>query len=325
MKFAVFGAGAIGGFLGARLSEGGQDVTLIARGDHLAAIRAHGLRVVSDDLGERSYRLPASDDPLEIGPVDYVILGVKANALTAIAPLCKPLLGKTTAVISMQNGLPWWYFHAVEGEAERRIEAVDPGGVIEAHLPSERAIGGIAYISCSIPEPGVIRHTQGNRFPLGEPDGSRTKRIKALSEALRAGEVKAPIRNDIRHEIWVKALGNAVFNPLSALTRKTMIEMLDHPLTRDLIEAAMEEIREVASAAGVQIAFSSKKRIEGARAAGFHKTSMLQDLEAGRAPELDAITGSVLELARRQSVPAPHLETIYAAAKLMFETPAPGS
>lgn len=318
MRFAVFGAGAIGGFLGARLIEAGHEVAFIARGAHLEAIRKNGLRVVSDELGEATYRVQASQDPSEIGTVDYVILGVKAHSLTAVAPACKPLLAGETAVVSLQNGLPWWYFHGIEAD-EPPLESVDPGGVIAEHLPPERAIGGIAYISSSIPEPGMIRHTQGVRFPMGEPGAARTERIKRLFEAFRAGGVKAPIRPDVRHEIWVKLMGNAVFNPLSALTGKTMIEMTEFRPTYELMRRAMEEARETAAATGVQIAFSSDKRLEGARAAGDHKTSMLQDLEAGRPPEIEALTGSVVELAQRKNVPTPVLATLYAAAKLRFQ------
>ena len=320
MKIAVYGAGAIGGFVGSRLAAAGHEVALIARGAHLEAIRAHGLRVESVLFGPARYALLATADPADVGPVDFLLLGVKAMALTAIAPLCTPLLGPETAVVSCQNGLPWWYFHGVEGESDTRVEAVDPGGIIWNHLPPWRAIGGIAYISCEIPEPGLILHTEGARFPMGEPSGERTKRAKAFSQALIAGGLKAPIRNDIRHELWVKLMGNAVYNPLSALTRATMRQMLDDAALYEVMRRAMEESRETAAAVGVQIAFSAEQRLEGSRAAGEHKTSMLQDLEAGKAPELEPITGAVLELARKRHVPAPTLETIHAAANLLFET-----
>lgn len=318
MKFAIYGAGAIGGFLGARLLEAGHEVAFLARRAHLEAMQSRGLRILSDHLGEKTYEVQATDDPAQVGPVDYVLLGVKGHVLPQIAGLCEPLLGPETAVVSMQNGLPWWYFHGVEGEEGSRIECVDPDGLIERSLASSRAIGGIAYISCSIPEPGVIHHTEGLRFPLGEPDNSRSPRVKALSEALRKGGLKAPIRTDIRHELWVKLLGNGIFNPLSALTRKTMIEMLEFPETEALIRVSMLEVRETASAVGVQLAFSVDQRMEGARSAGRHKTSMLQDLEGGRQPELDPIVGAILELAKKRNVEAPHLESVYAAAKLLF-------
>ncbi len=318
MKIAIYGAGAIGGFLGARLQEAGHDVAYLARRDHLAAMQQKGLRIISDEFGDKTYTVHATDDPAAVGAVDYVLIGVKGHVLPSIAVLCEPLLGERTAVVSMQNGLPWWYFHGVEGEEGARIECVDTDGLAQRHLPPSRAIGGIAYISCSIPEPGVIRHTEGLRFPMGEPDGSRSQRIKDLSAALRQGGLKAPIRADIRHELWVKLLGNGIFNPLSALTRKTMIEMLDFPETKELVRLAMHEIRETASAVGVQLAFSVDQRLEGARSAGAHKTSMLQDLEAGRQPELEPITGAILELAKKRNVATPHLDSVYAAAKLLF-------
>lgn len=318
MKFAVYGAGAIGGFLGARLLEAGHHVAFLARRAHLEAMQKNGLRIVSDELGEQTYPVEATDDPAAVGPVDYVLVGVKGHVLPQIAELCKPLLGPETTVVSMQNGLPWWYFHGVEGEEGSRIDCIDPEGVLAENLAPRRAVGGIAYISCSVPEPGVIHHTEGMRFPIGEPDGSRSVRIKDLSEALRKGGIKAPVRADIRHELWVKLLGNGIFNPLSALTRKTMIEMLDFPETRELIRLSMHEIRETASAVGVQLSFSVDQRLEGARSAGRHKTSMLQDLEGGRQPELEPIVGAILELARKRNVETPHLDAVYAAAKLLF-------
>jgi len=317
MHIAVFGAGAIGGFLAARLAEAGHSLSLIARGPHLKALRKHGLRLESVDFGSARYDVKATDDPQQIGPVDYLILGVKANALPAIAPLCAPLLNDKTVVVSLQNGIPWWYFHGIEAD-EPPLESVDPGGVIAQHLPPARALGGIAYISASVEKPGVIRHTQGARFPLGEPAGGRSARSKAFAQALIDGGIKAPIRADVRHEIWVKLMGNAIFNPLSALTRKTMQEMVDFPETRELIRRSMEEARETAAATGVQIAFSTERRIEGAREAGAHRTSMLQDVEAGRTPELDPLTGAVVELAARKNVEAPSLYAVYAAAKSAF-------
>ncbi len=320
MKIAVYGAGAIGAFLAGRLAEAGHEVALIARGEHLRAIQSGGLRVDSALFGHACYDLQATAEPSEIGPVDYLLLGVKATSLPAIAPLCAPLLGASTAVVSCQNGLPWWYFHGVEGEAGTRLESVDPGGAVAQHLPPERAIGGIAYISCTVPQPGLILHTEGNRFPMGEPSGERTERAKAFSQSLVDGGLKAPLRNDIRHELWVKLIGNAAYNPMSALTRASMREMLDDPGVYAALRRAMEEAHATAAAVGVQISFSVERRLEGSRAAGAHRTSMLQDFEAGKAPELDPITGAVLELARARHVPAPTLETIYAAAKLLFET-----
>lgn len=315
MRIAIYGAGAIGALLGARLSEAGCDVSLVARGPHLEAIRRDGLRIISDDFGDRTYRLNASDSPAEIGPADYVILGVKAHSLTQIAPLVGPLTKPETAFVSTQNGLPWWY----RPDGDARLESVDPGGVIAQHMPVDKSIGSVVYISCSVDSPGVVRHTHGIRLPLGEPNGSGSERVKILADAFRRGGLKSPVRNAIDRELWMKLLGNAIFNPLSALTRKTLIEMVEYPATAALILEAMAEVNETAQAVGVQIGVSPEKRLEGARGAGFHKPSMLQDLESGRAAELDPLTGSVIELAARHSVVTPRLQTVYAAAKLLFE------
>lgn len=315
MRVAIYGAGAIGALLGARLAETGCDVSLIARGEHLAAIRRDGLRIISEDFGDQTYRLKAGDSPAEIGSVDYVILGVKAHGLTQIAPSVGPLTQSNTAFVSTQNGLPWWY----RPDGDTRLESVDPGGVIARHMPLDKSIGSVVYISCHLEGPGVVRHTHGIRLPLGEPDGSGSERVKALAEAFRRGGLKAPVRNAIDRELWMKLLGNAIFNPLSALTRKTLIEMTEHPATAALILAAMAEVNETALAVGVKIGVSPEKRLEGARQAGFHKPSMLQDLESGRTPELDPLTGSVIELAARHGIVTPRLQAVYAAAKLLFE------
>lgn len=313
MQVAIYGAGAIGALLGARLAEAGCDVSLIARGSHLVAIQQRGLRIVSDEFGDQTYRLKASDDPAKIGPVDYLILGVKAHALTAIAPLTRPLVKPNTFFVSTQNGLPWWYF-----PLGGRLESVDPGGIVAQHMPPERAIGAVVYMSCHALEPGVIRHTHGVRLPLGRPDGKAGANIQALSDAFRAGGLKSPIRNAVERELWMKLLGNAIFNPLAALTRKTLVEMTEHPDTRKLILGAMAETSETAEAVGVRIGITPEKRLEAARQAGFHKPSMLQDLEAGRTPELDPLTGAVIELADRCHVDVTRLRSIYAAAKLLF-------
>ncbi len=318
MKFAIYGAGAVGSFVGARLLEGGHDVHFIARGPNLEALRERGLIVSSRAFGERRYQAKAAASAAEVGPADYVLLGVKANALTEIAPSIGPLKHSGTTFISTQNGLPWWYFHGVPGN-EEPIKAVDPEGVIGRHIPAPLVVGSIVYFSCSMKGPGEVLHTAGNRLPLGEPSGGRTERVLALSSALRGVGLKSPVRNDIRHELWVKLLGNAALNPLSALTRKALADLIDSPYGRSLIEAMMDEVREVASAVGVRIALSNDRRIAGARAAGYHRTSMLQDLERGRAPELDALLGAVIELAERNHVRVPTLRAIDAAARVLFQ------
>ena len=320
MRFAVYGAGAVGGFLGTRLLSAGHEVHFIARGKHLDAMRASGLHVRSGVFGDERYAVQAHDSPEEIGPVDFVLLGVKAHALPRIAPCVEPLKGASTTFVSTQNGLPWWYFHGV-GDDEDPIRAVDPDGLIALHIPPAMAVGSIVYFSCSLGGPGELEHTSGNRLPLGEPAGGRAERVLALSEAFRSGGIKAPVRNDIRHELWVKLLGNAALNPLSALTRKALQPLLDSPDAVRLIGIMMDEIREVASAAGVQIAISNKRRLAGLQHAGQHRTSMLQDLDRGRDPELDALLGSIIELAERNHVSVPSLVAVYAATKALFSAP----
>ncbi len=315
MKFAIYGAGAIGGFLGARLAVAGEDVSLIARGPHIEAIRANGLRVRSAVLDDFSTNAPATDDPADIGEVDVVVLGVKSHALTAIAPKLAPLLGTDTIVVTTQNGVPWWYFHGLDGPlAGERLESVDPGGVIAEAIDAGRVIGCLAYCSASVAEPGVIEHVEGVRFPLGEPDGSRSERIVGLSKTFEGAGLKAPIRKDMRHDIWVKVLGNAAFNPISAITRKTLGAMLADSPTRELARAVMEEVIETAAGIGVRIRISAQKRLEGAAQVGGHKTSMLQDIEAGRPIEIEPIVGAVIELAEKVGVRTPHLRDVYERA-----------
>ena len=292
MKFAVYGAGAIGAFMGARLMNGGNEVALIARGPHLAAMRTKGLRIRSKIVGDFECRPQVTDDPAEIGEVDAVILGVKAHGLTAIAPKLGPLLGPETTVVTTQNGIPWWYFHGLGGQWQgTHLESVDPGGVIAAHIDARRVIGCLAYCSSKVVEPGVIEHIDGVRFPLGEPDTTRSGRIQELAAIFNAAGLKAPIRADMRHEIWVKVLGNAALNPISALTRATLLDILQHPPTRELARVLMEEVVRVAEALGTKIRITIERRLEGAEKVGHHKTSMLQDLEVGRPIELEPIVG----------------------------------
>lgn len=317
MRFAVYGAGAVGGLLGVRLLSAGHEVHFIARGDHLDAMRTSGLRVQSAVFGEQQYAVQAHASPEEVGPVDYVLLGVKANALPRIAPHVEALKGTGTTFVSTQNGLPWWYFHGVTGD-EGPIHSIDPDGAVARHIPPAKAVGSIVYFSCSLSGPGKLNHSSGHRLPLGEPSGGRSERVLALSQALRSGGLKAPVRNDIRHELWVKLLGNAALNPLSALIRKPLQALLDSPDSVRLIEIMMDEIREVAAAVGVQIAISNERRLAGLQHAGQHRTSMLQDLDRGREPELEALLGSVIELAQRNHVNVPSLIAIHAATKALF-------
>jgi 2-dehydropantoate 2-reductase len=317
VRIAILGAGATGGFLGARLARAGADVVLIARGPHLQAMRESGLRLVEPD-GESSVKVEATDDLAAIRGSDFVFVTLKAHSVPAIAERLAANLGAETAVVSAQNGIPWWYFQRHGGELDgSHLETVDPGGKVGRAIDPMRVIGCIVYAATSVVEPGVVRHVEGERFSLGELDGSQTERIAALSGALTGAGLKAPVQPRIRQELWLKLMGNAVFNPLSALTRVNLGDLATSPVLAPVVRAAMEEVDAVAGRLGIEIPVSIDKRIQGAARVGAHKTSMLQDLEAGRPLEIDAITGSVVELAGRLGVRVPHLETIYASAKVL--------
>ena len=317
MKIAIVGAGAIGAFLGAKLALSGEDVYLIARGPHLRAMQADGVRVRSPE-GDFEAHPTATDDYESIGPVDFVFLTVKAHSLTGIAPNLAPLLGPDTAVVSAQNGIPWWYFMGHGGPFDgESIESVDPGGVIAGAIDQSRIIGCVIYPSTAIVEPGVIEHIEGNRFSLGELDGSSSDRCKRLAGALIATGLRAPIRGHIRHDMWIKLLGNVVFNPMSALTGATLVEMVTHPETSATVRAVMTEADEVAQGLGVRLPFTVEQRMEGARKVGAHKTSMLQDLEAGRPMELESVVGVVIELGDKLGLPMPLTRTLYSCARLL--------
>ncbi|MCX5530195.1 2-dehydropantoate 2-reductase [Streptomyces sp. NBC_00006] len=323
MKIAVVGAGAIGAYVGAALHRGGADVHLVARKDHLRAIQAEGVRVLSP-RGDFTAHPHATDDPNEIGPVDYVFLGLKAHSYPSCGSLVTPLLGEHTALVAGQNGVPWWYFHKLSGPYEgRRIEAVDPGGATSKVLPPERAIGCVVYPATVIESPGVIRHLEGTRFSIGEPDGSLSRRCTDLSEAMVAGGLKCPVEQNLRDDIWIKLMGNAAFNPISALTRATMTDMCRHPPTRTMVARVMEEILDIAARVGSTPEISIEKRLRGAEGVGAHKTSMLQDLEAGKQLELDAIVTAVVEMADITGAEAPTLRAIHAATDLLARTVLP--
>ena len=317
MKIVIAGAGAIGGYLGACVARAGGDVTLFARGPHLEAMRTRGLRVLSPD-GDFEVRPAVTGDLASIGPCDAVFLGVKAHALTDLAPRLRPLLGPETIVVSMQNGIPWWYFQRHGGALDGlRLERVDPGGAIAAAIEPERVLGSIAYFSTEIVEPGVIKHIEGNRLSLGEPDGTRSDRARRLAEALIPGGLRCPITTRFRHEIWVKLLGNVAFNPASALTGATLVEMAQHPEVSRLVRDIMAEVEAVAGHLGLELPISIDQRMAGAEKVGAHKTSMLQDLEAGRPLEIEAVVGAVVELGERLGVPMPSTRAVYACAKLL--------
>jgi 2-dehydropantoate 2-reductase len=320
MKFAVVGAGAIGAFVGALLARTGEDVTLIARGPHLRAIRERGLRITGS-LGQFAVEVAATDDPSTVGPVDVVLLTVKAHSLTQLAPTIAPLLGASTCVVSAQNGLPWWYFYRHGGEWEgTTLESVDPGGVINRSIDASRVVGCVIYCSTRISEPGVVEFIEGTRFPIGEPDGSKSERTAAISEAFKTAGLKSPVRTNIRHDIWVKLMGNLAFNPLSALTRATLVDIVSFDGTREIATRVMTEMGEITSRLGVELGISIDQRLEGAASVGHHKTSMLQDVEAGRPLELEAIVGAVVELAGKLKIEVPYTRTLYSCTKLLEQS-----
>ncbi|MCS6876938.1 MAG: 2-dehydropantoate 2-reductase [Geminicoccaceae bacterium] len=317
MRICVFGAGAIGGYLAAKLaSREENEVGIVARGAHLAAIRERGLVLVEGD--RRTVTHPrASANAAELGVQDYVIVTLKAHQIPAAVPAIETLLGPETAIVWAVNGVPWWYFYGLEGPwRDRRLESVDPGGVIWDRLRPERAIGCVVYPAAEVHEPGVVTLVEGDRFSLGEPDGSRSARVERLAKALVAAGLKAPVRPKIRDEIWVKLWGNLAFNPISALTRATLDVICADQAVRAVARAMMREAQEVAEKLGVRFAIDVDKRIEGAAAVGAHKTSMLQDLERGRPMEIDALVTAVLELARLVEVPTPTIATVHALVTL---------
>jgi 2-dehydropantoate 2-reductase len=320
MRFLIAGAGAIGAYIGACMADAGFDVTLFARGPHLRAMQQNGVQVKSAD-GDFVARPKIAGSLEEVGPVDVVFLGVKAHGLPQLAPQLRPVLGPNTTVVSTQNGIPWWYFQGFGGEWEGlRLERVDPGGVISAAIETRRVVGSIVYFSTEISSPGVIRHIEGNRISLGEPDGSRSDRCRAIAEALIASGLRCPITTRIRHEIWVKVLGNASLNPVSALTRATLAQMLREAGVAALIRSIMEEVEAVSGKLGMELPVSIEQRMAGAEKVGEHKTSMLQDLEAGRPMELEALVGAVVELGEQVGLAMPYTRTVYNCAKLLAES-----
>ena len=319
MKFLIAGAGAIGAYMGARLAKAGFDVTLFARGPHLRAMQEHGVRVrsVEGDF-QTQPRIVASLD--EAGQADVVFLGVKAHSLTQLAPHLKPVLGPDTTVVSTQNGIPWWYFQGFGGQWDGlRLERIDPGGVISDAIEARRIVGSIVYFSTEISEPGVVQHIEGNRISLGEPDGSRSERCRRIAEALVTSGLRCPITTHIRQEIWVKILGNASLNPVSALTRATLAQMLRDPGVAEVIRKIMQEVEAVSKKLGMELSVSVEQRMAGAAKVGEHKTSMLQDLEAGRPMELEALVGSLVELGDRVGVAMDHAHTVYSCARLLAQ------
>lgn len=312
MKICIYGAGAIGGLLGVQLALAGQDVTLIARGPHLAAIKANGLRLRIDGE-ERLARPAATDDPRTVGPQDYIIVTLKAHSVASAAEAMQPLLGPETAVVTAMNGVPWWYFHAMPGPyLNHRLKCIDPDGVVWRRIAPERCIGCVIYPAAEIVAPGIVQHQYGNRFMLGEPDGGKSARISRLSEALTKAGFKAPVRPRIRDDIWLKLWGNLSFNPVSALTHATLATIAADPATRDLIRRMMVETRQVAAKLGVKFDVDVETRIGWAAGVGEHRTSMLQDLQLGRPMEIDALVAAVAEMGDLVGVETPMIDAILA-------------
>src|SRR5216684_290627 len=320
MKFLIAGAGAIGAYIGARMAQAGVDVTLFARGPHLRAMQERGVQVKSAD-GDFTARPRIVGSLEEVGPVDVVFLGVKAHALIQLAPQLRPVLGPDTTVVSTQNGIPWWYFQGFGGKWEGlRLERVDPGGVISSAIEARSVVGSIVYFATEVSSPGVIQHIEGNRISLGEPDGTRSDRIRQIAEALIASGLRCPVTTRIRHEIWVKVLGNASFNPVSALTRATLAQMVRDPGVASVIRNIMQEVEAVSQKLGMELPVSIDQRIAGGEKVGEHKTSMLQDLEAGRPMELEALVGAVVELGERVGLPMTCTRTVYNCTKLLAQS-----
>jgi len=319
MKFAIIGAGAIGGYLGARLALAGEVVTFLVRGANLEAISRHGIKLVAADGSEQVVRnLRASNDYRGAGVHDVVVLAMKAHQLGAVADDVPLLCGEHTVVVPMQNGIPFWYFHKLPGPFEgHALQSVDPDGRIGRAIAADRVLGCVVYPASELIAPGVVRHIEGDRFPLGELDGSTSERAQRVSAAFQRGGFKAPLLADIRSEIWLKLWGNLVFNPVSALTRATLADICRFAPTRELAALMMGEAQQVAARLGVTFRVSIDRRIAGAEQVGAHKTSMLQDIEAGREPEVEALVGSVVELARLTDTPTPHIDAVYALTRLL--------
>ena len=322
MRIGVIGAGAIGGLMGVKLATAGADVTLIDQGAQLAAINKDGLRLVMDDGTEHvadSAKATASFE--EAGPQDIVILALKAHVIEHVAPRMPALFGPETIVVTVQNGLPWWYFYKHGGAFDgRRLDSLDPTGVIAAHIDADRIVGCVVYPAAAVAAPGLIHHVEGDRFPVGELDGSESARLKALSGTLVSAGFKSRVLDDIRSEIWLKAWGNLSFNPISALSHATLVDICQFPETRELAARMMQEAEDVAGKLGITFRHTIDKRIAGAEGIGAHKTSMLQDVEAGRALEVEALVGAVIELGRLTGTATPAIDAVYACTKLLDKT-----
>ena len=320
MRICVFGAGAIGGYMGVKLAEAGADVSLVARGPHLAAMKSNGLRLI-EETSETTVSPIASDDPEELGVQDYIIVTLKAHSVPGVVPKMVPLIGPNTTIVSGVNGVPWWYFHGIGGVLEgTRLASVDPGDAQWNGFGPDKVLGCVVYPAAEVVEPGVIKHIEGNRFSLGEPDGSKSDRAVALSKALMSAGLKAPVRPKLRDEIWVKLWGNLSFNPISALTHATLDVLCTDPGTRAVARGMMVEAQEIAEKLGVKFPIDVERRIDGGAAVGAHRTSMWQDLDQGRPMEIDALVKSVQELGVLTKTATPTIDTVLALIQLRAKT-----
>jgi ketopantoate reductase len=318
MRISVVGAGAIGGLMAAKLAGGGHAVTVIDQGAHLAAIKEHGLKLIWEDGSEQVAKVNAVESAPAAGPQDLVVLAVKAHFLDQVVREIEAMLEPETMIMTVQNGLPWWYFQRHGGPYDgQKLESLDPSGVLGRKIDPERVLGCVVYPAAHVEAPGVIRHAEGDRFPIGELDGKETARAKRVHDVLVSSGLKSRILSDIRAEIWLKAWGNLSFNPISALAHATLVEICRFPETRALAAEMMREAQAVAEKLGIRFRHTIEKRIEGAEAVGAHKTSMLQDVELGRSLETEALIGSILELARLTDTPAPSIQAVYACVKLL--------
>ena len=321
MKICIFGAGAIGGYMGAKLAQAGAEVSLVARGPHLAAIKDKGLTLAEADRDPVNVKINASENPADLGPQDYVMVTLKAHSVPAVVSKMQPLIGRNTTIVSGVNGVPWWYFHKIGTDLEgTRLESVDPDNTQWDGFGPDRVLGCVVYPAAEVSKPGTIKHIEGNRFSLGEPDGSKSERAVALSQALSAAGLKAPVRPRLRDEIWVKLWGNLSFNPISALTQAPLNVLCTDSGTRAVAKGMMLEAQEIAEKLGVKFPIDVERRIDGGAAVGSHRTSMLQDLDAGRPMEIDALIGSVQELGHLTKTPTPTIDTVLALTRLRART-----
>lgn len=321
MKVCVVGAGAIGGYMAVRIAKAGHDVSVIARGPHLAAIRSHGLKLVEADQEFVATNLSATDNICELGPQDIVLLALKAHQIEAVVGDLSVLLGPKTVLVTLQNGIPWWYFQRLESPYSGRVvKTVDPNGVLFNNIDPDRIIGCIAYPAATVSEPGVIKHVEGNRFPIGELDGSESDRVNQVSALFTEAGFKARVLTDIRSEIWLKLWGNLTFNPISAVTHATLVDICQFPLTRTLAATMMTEAQSIGERLGAGFRVPMERRIAGAESVGKHKTSMLQDVEVGKPLEIDGMLGVVVELAEMTEVNVPTLRALYACVSLLNKT-----